>query len=141
MIHRLPAVLNLLAGMLSEEQRKLWATPGWLPEEIGVIIASDGQFYCFEGDDIKYQLQRGYHNMVVYSLTGLAVNIESGHSSKGSHLIAMANGMNSSEPTLSHFDTLANLRQLLTLRRRHRGKASGTCSTISMSSCSQRRRL
>jgi PAB-dependent poly(A)-specific ribonuclease subunit 2 len=93
MIHRLPAVLNLLAGMLNEEQRKLWATPGWLPEEIGVIIAGDGQFYCFEGDDIKYQLQRGYHNMVVYSLTGLAVNIESGHSSKGSHLIAMANGM------------------------------------------------
>lgn len=93
MIHKLPAVLTLLAGMLNEDQRRLWATPGWLPEEIGVIISGDGQFYCYEGEDFKYQQQRGFHNMAVYSLTGLAVSIETGHSSKGSHLVAMTNGM------------------------------------------------
>ena len=72
------------------EQRRLWATPGWLPEEIGVIV-DNGQFFCFEGEDLKLHLQRGIHNIAVYSLTGLAANIEGGQQQR-SHLVAMANG-------------------------------------------------
>ncbi|KAF3054959.1 PAB-dependent poly(A)-specific ribonuclease subunit PAN2 [Daldinia childiae] len=72
-----------------EEHRRLWATPGWLPEEIGVIV-DNGQFFCFEGEDLKLHLQRGIHNISVYSLTGLAVNIEGGQQQR-SHLVAMAN--------------------------------------------------
>ncbi|ORY62658.1 exonuclease [Pseudomassariella vexata] len=90
-IQKIPAVLTLLAAVQNDDHRRIWATPGWLPEEIGVIV-NNGQFFCYEGDELKYQLQRGYYEIAVYSLTGVAVNIETGHSaSKGSHLVAMAN--------------------------------------------------
>jgi hypothetical protein len=69
----------------------LWSTPGWLPEEIGIIV-EQGQFFCYEGEDLKLHLQRGYHNITVYSLIGMAVNIESGNTQKA-HLVAMVNGM------------------------------------------------
>lgn len=68
----------------------LWATPGWLPEEIGIIV-EQGQFFCYEGEDLKLHLQRGMHNITVYSLIGMAVNIESGQMHKP-HLVALVNG-------------------------------------------------
>jgi PAB-dependent poly(A)-specific ribonuclease subunit 2 len=93
--HQLPVVLTLLAGNINDEHRRLWATPGWLPEEIGIIVAN-GEFFCYEGDELKSLLdrqQRGQlqHHMLVYSLTALAVDIDTG--SKEGHLVAMANGM------------------------------------------------
>ncbi|KAI0129433.1 exonuclease [Xylariales sp. AK1849] len=88
-IHHIPDVLTLNVGPLTDEYRRLWATPGWLPDEIGVIVVN-GDFYAYEGDDLKYHLNRGHHNMTVYSLTGLAVNIDNSHSSKESHIVAMA---------------------------------------------------
>lgn len=86
----------------------LWATPGWLPEEIGVIV-DNGSFFCYQGEDLKLHLQRGVHNIQVYSLIGLSANIESGSpqkphlaalspvavdngSSHKPHLVAMVNG-------------------------------------------------
>lgn len=68
----------------------LWSTPGWLPEEIGIIV-DQGQFYCYEGEDLKLHLQRGMHNITVYSLIGMAINIENGQTQKP-HLVAMVNG-------------------------------------------------
>lgn len=68
----------------------LWSTPGWLPEEIGIIV-EQGQFFCYEGEDLKLHLQRGIHNITVYSLIGMAINIESGQTQK-SHLVSMVNG-------------------------------------------------
>ncbi|KAI2469613.1 PAB-dependent poly(A)-specific ribonuclease subunit PAN2 [Annulohypoxylon bovei var. microspora] len=88
-IHRVPSVLMLTTAISNNDHRRLWATPGWLPEEIGVIV-DNGQFFCFEGEDLKLHLQRGIHNITVYSLTGLAVNIEGGQQQR-SHLVAMAN--------------------------------------------------
>ncbi|KAI0844665.1 PAB-dependent poly(A)-specific ribonuclease subunit PAN2 [Daldinia vernicosa] len=88
-IHRIPSVLMLTTAINNNEHRRLWATPGWLPEEIGVIV-DNGQFFCFEGEDLKLHLQRGIHNITVYSLTGLAVNIEGGQQQR-SHLVAMTN--------------------------------------------------
>ncbi|RYP10340.1 hypothetical protein DL765_008150 [Monosporascus sp. GIB2] len=88
-IHKVPAVLMLTTAITNPEHRRLWATPGWLPEEIGIIV-DNGQFFCFEGEDLKLHLQRGIHNITVYSLTGLAVNIEGGQQQR-SHLVAMAN--------------------------------------------------
>ncbi|KAF4345953.1 pab-dependent poly(A)-specific ribonuclease subunit PAN2 [Fusarium beomiforme] len=70
-------------------QRMLWSTPGWLPEEIGIIV-EQGQFFCYEGEDLKLHIQRGIHNITVYSLTGMAINIESGQTQK-SHLVSMVN--------------------------------------------------
>ncbi|KAI1371056.1 PAB-dependent poly(A)-specific ribonuclease subunit PAN2 [Hypoxylon crocopeplum] len=88
-IHRVPNVLMLTTAINNNDHRRLWATPGWLPEEIGVIV-DNGQFFCFEGEDLKLHLQRGIHNITVYSLTGLAVNIEGGQQQR-SHLVAMVN--------------------------------------------------
>ncbi|KAI0009250.1 PAB-dependent poly(A)-specific ribonuclease subunit PAN2 [Xylariaceae sp. FL0662B] len=88
-IHRIPDVLMLTTAINNNDHRRLWATPGWLPEEIGIIV-DNGQFFCYEGEDLKLHLMRGIHNITVYSLTGLAVNIEGGQQQR-SHLVAMAN--------------------------------------------------
>ncbi|KAF3761547.1 PAB-dependent poly(A)-specific ribonuclease subunit pan2 [Cryphonectria parasitica EP155] len=70
------------------EQRLLWATPNWLPEEIGIIV-DNGSFFCYQGEDLKLHLQRGVHNIQVYSLIGLSVNIENGSPQKP-HLAALS---------------------------------------------------
>ncbi|KAM0669532.1 hypothetical protein ACQRIU_003094 [Beauveria bassiana] len=62
---------------------------GWLPEEIGIIV-DQGQFFCYEGEDLKLHLQRGMHNITVYSLIGMAINIENGQTQKP-HLVSMIN--------------------------------------------------
>lgn len=90
-IREIPKVLMLTAAIHTTEHRHLWATPGWLPEEIGIIV-DNGNFFCYEGEDLKLHLQRGIHNITVYSLTGLTVNIDGGKQQQ-SHLVAMANGM------------------------------------------------
>jgi PAB-dependent poly(A)-specific ribonuclease subunit 2 len=82
-------VLVLTTAINNADHRHLWATPGWLPEEIGIIV-DHGNFFCYEGEDLKLHLQRGIHNITVYSLTGLAVSIDGGQQQQ-SHLVAMAN--------------------------------------------------
>lgn len=89
-IHKIPGVLMLTTGITTSEHRRLWATPGFLPEEIGIIV-DNGQFFCYEGEDLKLHLQRGIHNITVYSLMGVATSIEDGQQQK-SHLIATVNG-------------------------------------------------
>ncbi|KAK4242788.1 ubiquitin carboxyl-terminal hydrolase-domain-containing protein [Achaetomium macrosporum] len=88
-IHSVPAVLAVNAAVSTAEHRRLWSTPGWLPEEIGVIV-DQGQFFCFEGEDLKLHLQRGIHNITVYSLIGMVINIESSAPQK-THLVGMIN--------------------------------------------------
>ncbi|KAI1848947.1 hypothetical protein JX266_005375 [Neoarthrinium moseri] len=92
----LPVVLTLLAGNIRDEHRRLWATPGWLPEEIGIIV-NGGQFFCYEGKDLEYHRQRSYHQIVEYSLTGVAVNIDTGH--RDCHVVAMVNVAHSAANT------------------------------------------
>ncbi|TVY87329.1 PAN2-PAN3 deadenylation complex catalytic subunit, partial [Lachnellula willkommii] len=95
-IHSVPPVLMLNAAITTPDAKQLWSTPGWLPEEIGVIV-DQGQFFCYQGDDLKLHLQRGVHNMVVYSLVGLAADIDSGQHQK-SHLVSLVNVAHS-QPT------------------------------------------
>lgn len=89
-IHSVPNVLMLNTAITGSDHRMLWSTPGWLPEEIGIIV-EQGQFFCYEGEDLRLHLQRGIHNITVYSLIGMAINIESGQTQKP-HLVAMVNG-------------------------------------------------
>jgi PAB-dependent poly(A)-specific ribonuclease subunit 2 len=89
-IYSLPAVLALNAAVVNTDVRRLWMTPGWLPEEIGIIITETGEFFCYEGNDLQLHLQRGIYNISVYSLVGLVVNIESIPPQKP-HLVAMVN--------------------------------------------------
>lgn len=91
-IHNIPAVLALNAAVQTQEHRRLWATPGWLPEEIGVIVDHTGQFFCYEGEDLKLHLQRGMHRVKVYSLVGVVVNVEGGEQGARGHLVGMVNG-------------------------------------------------
>ncbi|KAK4145241.1 ubiquitin carboxyl-terminal hydrolase-domain-containing protein [Dichotomopilus funicola] len=95
-IHSIPAVLAVNTAISTQEHRRLWASPGWLPEEIGVIV-DQGQFFCFEGEDLKLHLQRGIHNITVYSLVGMVVNIESSAPQK-THLVGIINVAHA-EPT------------------------------------------
>ncbi|OAA70544.1 Exonuclease, RNase T/DNA polymerase III [Cordyceps fumosorosea ARSEF 2679] len=88
-IHSVPSVLILNTAISKAEHRMLWSTPGWLPEEIGIIV-DQGQFFCYEGEDLKLHLQRGMHNIAVYSLIGMAINIENGQTQKP-HLVSMIN--------------------------------------------------
>ncbi|KAI0477313.1 PAB-dependent poly(A)-specific ribonuclease subunit PAN2 [Xylariaceae sp. FL0804] len=99
-IHKTPNVMMLNTAIGTNEHRRLWATPGWLPEEIGIIV-DNGQFFCYEGEDLKLHLQRGIHNITVYSLTSLAVSIEGGQQQQ-SHLVAMANVAHSTPMAPGH---------------------------------------
>lgn len=116
-IQGIPSVLTLNVPMPENrdaelEQRVLWATPGWLPEEIGVIVV-DGSFFCYQGDDLKFHLQRGAHNIQVYSLMGLSVNIESGTPQKP-HLAAMSPvGVDSGSAHRSHLVAMVNSKFIL----------------------------
>ncbi|KAH8884604.1 hypothetical protein GQ53DRAFT_697301 [Thozetella sp. PMI_491] len=95
--HSAPAVLTINAAVSSPEQRRFWATPGWLPEEVGIIVDS-GQFFCYEEEALRFHLQRGAHNIAVYSLIGMVVNVDSGGQPQNPHLVAMVNVAHS-EPT------------------------------------------
>ena len=86
-----PSVFLINAAIMLESHKELWSTPGWLPEEIGIIL-DNNQFFCYEGEDLRHHLQRGFHNMRVYSLIGLAANVENKASQKP-HFVAMVNGM------------------------------------------------
>ncbi|KKF96952.1 PAB-dependent poly(A)-specific ribonuclease subunit PAN2 [Ceratocystis platani] len=66
---------------------RFWCTPGFLPEEIGIVV-DRGQVYCFEGADLKMFQQQGRHNIIIYSLIGMTLNIEGGHGNKA-HLVSM----------------------------------------------------
>lgn len=115
----------LNAAIKSLEHRRLWATPGFLPEEIGIIV-DHGQFFCYEGEDLKLHLQRGIHNITVYSLVGVAVDIEANPGEK-SHLVAMVNGEHYSQ--VVPFGAELTLSQLHIRSLKPPNRGNGTCST------------
>lgn len=88
-IQSIPQVLMLNAAIQSHEAKLLWSTPNWLPHEIGIIV-EQGQFYCFEGQDLKLHLQRGAFDILVYELVGVVADINSGEHQKP-HLVATIN--------------------------------------------------
>ncbi|KAF9700320.1 hypothetical protein EKO04_001633 [Ascochyta lentis] len=97
-IQTIPGVLMLNAAIQSHEAKLLWSIPHWLPQEIGIII-DQGQFYCFEGQDLKLHLQRGVFDIMVFELIGVVADINSGEHQKP-HLVATINtGPSSREET------------------------------------------
>ncbi|RKF78846.1 PAN2-PAN3 deadenylation complex catalytic subunit PAN2 [Golovinomyces cichoracearum] len=91
-IHSIPAILMLNAAIAGSEAKSLWATPGWVPEEIGITI-DQGLLFCFQGNDLKLHLQRGIKDMTTYSLIGIAAEINSGQN-QTPHLVSLINGIN-----------------------------------------------
>jgi PAB-dependent poly(A)-specific ribonuclease subunit 2 len=94
-IQSIPSVLMLNTAIQSHEAKLLWAIPNWLPQEIGIIV-DQGQFYCFEGQDLKLHLQRGAYNILVYELIGVVADINSGEHQKP-HLVSVINTAPSSQ--------------------------------------------
>ena len=72
----------------SAESRQLWATPGWLPKEIGINIEKEN-FLCFEGETLR-KLQRSLHKntITIYQLVGMVADIISGEHEKP-HLVSL----------------------------------------------------
>ncbi|KAL1594781.1 poly(A)-specific ribonuclease [Nothophoma quercina] len=98
-IQTIPGVLMLNAAIQSHEAKLLWSTPNWLPQEIGIIV-DQGQFYCFEGQDLKLHLQRGVFDIMVFELIGVVADINSGEHQKP-HLVATINTAPSSREATS----------------------------------------
>ncbi|KAF2802391.1 PAB-dependent poly(A)-specific ribonuclease subunit PAN2 [Mytilinidion resinicola] len=97
-IQSVPDVLMLNAAIQSHEAKQLWATPNWLPTEIGIIV-EQGNFFCYEGIDINQHLQRGVYKMEIYELIGVVADINSGEHQKP-HLVSMINtSISSPEPS------------------------------------------
>lgn len=86
-----PSVLMINANVQNSESKQLWSTPNWLPQEIGVIIGEDRQFYCYEGHDMTFHQQRKVYDIQVYELVGVVADINSGENQKP-HLVSMVNG-------------------------------------------------
>ncbi|KAI9657825.1 MAG: poly(A)-specific ribonuclease [Alyxoria varia] len=98
-VQSIPPVLNLNAVLpninppplreLGYDPNQLWARIGWLPTEIGIII-DQGQFFCYEGQDLAMHLQRGVFKIRVYELIGVVADINSGEHQK-SHPVSLIN--------------------------------------------------
>ncbi|KAL1990064.1 hypothetical protein VTN49DRAFT_6645 [Thermomyces lanuginosus] len=93
-IQRMPPVLLLNTMMTNSPMcRQLWATPGWLPEEVGIVV-ENGQVFCFEGDDLK----KGDPRMTIYELVGIVVEVDIPEHHKP-HLVSFVNvSISSREP-------------------------------------------
>ncbi|KAI9886097.1 MAG: hypothetical protein M1823_002115 [Watsoniomyces obsoletus] len=88
-IQSLPDVLLLNAAVHRAEASEFWATPGWLPTEIG-LVAEGGMFSCYEGQELQSRLQRTSGVMTVYELVGVVAEIDSGER-QASHLVSLIN--------------------------------------------------
>ncbi|KAK4892404.1 poly(A)-specific ribonuclease [Elasticomyces elasticus] len=86
-VHNTPSVLVINTAIHTPEARQTWATPGFLPREIGIINANS-QFYCYEGQDLKLHLQRRTHTITVYELVGFVADVAAGEAQK-SHLVSI----------------------------------------------------
>lgn len=88
-VERLPLVLMINAALSNPVHRQLWATPGWLPEEIGIMINA-GQVLCFEGEELRARLRNNAQGIVVYELVGLVAEIDIVEHQKP-HLVSFIN--------------------------------------------------
>lgn len=86
---RTPSVLMINTAIHTPDAKSLWATPGFLPKEIGIIVHDD-QFYCYEGQDLQLHLQRRIYDITVYELTGVVADVTATEGQQ-SHLVSLIN--------------------------------------------------
>ncbi|KAL4909167.1 PAB-dependent poly(A)-specific ribonuclease subunit pan2 [Aspergillus multicolor] len=87
--HRMPLVLMLNAAVNNPICRRLWTIPGWLPEEIGIVL-ENGQVLCFEGEDLRMRIQGQMPGLIVYDLVGLVAEVDIPEHQKA-HLVSFIN--------------------------------------------------
>jgi len=97
-VHTMPAVLMINAAITTPEARQLWANPGFLPREIGIIMMN-GQFFCYEGADLQLHLQRGNYQVAVYELVGVVSDVAAGETQKSHMVSTVDTGLSDPDPT------------------------------------------
>lgn len=96
-VHRMPLVLIINAALNNPICRRLWTIPGWLPEAVGISLKG-GQTFCFEGEDLRMQIEANAPGLVVYDLVGLVSEIDIPEHQKP-HLVSFINvSISSREP-------------------------------------------
>lgn len=80
-------ILN--AAVNTTDSKAFWSERDWLPEEIGILI-QEGQFFCYQGKELKILLEKG-HALIRYELVGLVAEIQ-GESEGRSHLVSLVDG-------------------------------------------------
>ena len=88
-VHRMPLVLMINAALANPICRRLWAVPGWLPEQVGVFV-DNGQVMCYEGDDLRMRMQSNMPGLVVYDLVGIVSELDIPEHQKP-HLVSFIN--------------------------------------------------
>jgi len=121
------------AAVHSNEAKQLWAKPRWLPQEVGIIV-DQGQFFCYEGQDLRMHLQRGVYKILVYELVGVVAEIHSGENQKP-NLVSMINGefLELLVPTDEYLLTFPQYRLRLGRKRRRITGISLTTSSFARS--------
>lgn len=88
-VKRMPLVLMINAALNNPTYRYLWATPGWLPAEIGILV-DGGHVFCFEGEDLRLRV-RNNPDLILYDLVGFVSEIDI-HEHQKPHLVSFING-------------------------------------------------
>lgn len=88
-VHRMPLVLMVNAALNNPIVRRLWAIPGWLPEQVGVVI-DNGQVLCYEGEDLRLRMHSNMPGLMVYDLVGIVSEIDIPEHQKP-HLVSFIN--------------------------------------------------
>ncbi|BCS20566.1 poly(A)-specific ribonuclease [Aspergillus puulaauensis] len=88
-VHRMPLVLMINAAVNNPICRRLWTIPGWLPEEIGIVVEG-GQILCVEGEDLRLRIHGKMPGLIVYDLVGLVAEIDIPEHQKA-HLVSFVN--------------------------------------------------
>ena len=74
----------------SPKSKHLWATPGWLPREIGITVEGRN-LMCHEGDQLRPF--RNYRSTLIFELIGVVANITSGERQRQKeHLVSFVDG-------------------------------------------------
>ena len=93
LVRRLPKIMMFNATTNEKSQtyiREHWSTPGWLPDEIGVLVAN-GQLSVYQGEDLRIMKER-CENLVTFDLVGFVAEIKP-EEKRNTHLISFVNGM------------------------------------------------
>ncbi|KAJ9385489.1 hypothetical protein DTO063F5_4264 [Paecilomyces variotii] len=88
-VHRMPLVMMINSALTNPIHRQLWAIPGWLPEEVGVLV-ENGQVMCFEGEDLRTRVRNNTPGLLVYELVGSVAEIDHTEHQKP-HLVSFIN--------------------------------------------------
>jgi PAB-dependent poly(A)-specific ribonuclease subunit 2 len=85
----MPLVLMINAAINNPSSRQLWSMPGWLPEQIGIVIDGN-QVLCFEGEELRNRQANDTQGLIVYDLVGLVTEIDIAEQKKP-HLVSFIN--------------------------------------------------